>query len=342
LLTHNFNYKRNAVSDEELAPPLELVFEGNYNGLPANGFTIVDSILFFGTGKGYLVALDLNNNKEMGQKKLGSSASKPPTIYKNILYQTYDNGDNGLIAYNVIEGEELWEVENNLTSSSPIVVENKVYYQTNQGQIYCVNYLTGETIWNANLKCLGINSIAYDNGKIISANQDGAVFGLEYTSGIILWKKSLNDKIFANPVINENYIYISTYNGYIYKLNIETGNIVQLKEFYFPLYHGVTVDNDNVYVPISNGDLKTIDKNNFIEKWSNNGSGPIASSVVASPNYVYFPTLGKYLYILDKKTGEKLQKIKLKGRARSLPLIKNSKLVIACEDDIVNIYAVSK
>ena len=342
LLTHNFNYQRNTVSEQELDPPLVLVFEDDYNGLATNGFSSVDSILFFGTGKGYLIAFDLNKNKVVGKKKFGLSTSAPPTIYKNILYQAYDSGDYGLIAYDVVEGEKLWEIENNLTSSSPIVIENKVFYQSNQGKVYCCNFLTGETIWTADLKCFGVNSIAFDNGIIISSNLDGSIFALEYTSGIVLWEKSLNDKIFANPVINENHVYISTYNGYLYKIDMEEGNIIQSKDFRFPVYHGVTVDNDYIYVPISSGELKVLDKGSFIEVWSNNGSGPAASSVVVSNNYVYFPTLGKHLYILDKTTGKKLQEIELEGRVRSIPLIINGRLVIASEDDNVNIFAISK
>ncbi len=39
---------------------------------------------------------------------------------------------------------------------------------------------------------------------------------------------------------------------------------------------------------------------------------------------------------------EILQEIKLEGRARSVPIIKNGKLIIACENDNVNIFAVSE
>jgi len=72
------------------------------------------------------------------------------------------------------------------------------------------------------------------------------------------------------------------------------------------------------------------------------GNGQAASSVVISENYAYFPTLGKYIYIIDKFTGEKLQEIKLDGRARSIPIIINGKLIIACEDENVNIFEISK
>jgi len=342
LLTHNYNLQRNTISNEELVPPLELVFLDNYNGLPSSGFTFADSILFFSTGRGYLFAFSIDDFDELGKKKFGLSASVPPTIYKNILYQSYDRGNYGLIAYDVIEGDDLWEIEDNLTSSSPLAVEDKVYLQSNNGIIRCLNYLTGEEIWRTDLNCFGVNSIAFDNGVLISGNQDGAIYAIEYSSGIILWKKFLKDKIFANPVINNKHVYIATYNGYLFKISMDNGAFIQSKQANIPQYFGPTIDENNVFIPFSNGEIKSLNKSDFTENWTSVGNGPAASSVVISENYAYFPTLGKYIYIIDKFTGEKLQEIKLDGRARSIPIIKNGKLIIACEDENVNIFAISK
>lgn len=339
LLTQNYNYQRNTISEEEIDPPLELIFNDDYNGLPINGFSAVDSLLFFATGRGYLMGFNTNTNKLIGKIKLGLSASSPPTIYKNIIYQTFDLGDYGIIAYDVNDGNELWEKEKNLTSSSPIAIENKVFFQTNQGIVYCHNYLTGEKIWKTDLGCFGSNSIAFDEGILISANQDGAIFGLEYTSGIKIWELQINDKILANPVIFRDDVFIVTYAGLLYKINLKDGTVLNSMNLGIPIYFGVTVDDNIIYIPMSNGVIKAIYKNNFREKWSKNFSGPAASSVVISKNYAYFPTLGKYLYILDKTSGNILQEIKLNGRIRSVPNIKNGKLVIASEDENVNVFS---
>lgn len=342
IFTQNFNYQRNLLSKEELSPPLKLVIVEDYNGMPSNSFSFIDSILFLGTHKGYIFALNINNLKVIGKKKYGQSAPNPPTIYKNFLYQTYDKGDCGLIAYDFIEGDKIWEIEDNITSSSAIVVENKVFFQSNDGKVNCVNYLTGENIWIADLKMRGINSIAYNNNILISANQDGGIFAIEYSSGVILWEKKLKDKIFANPVIDKSNLYISTYKGSLYQLNINNGKTIHLKQFDFPLYHAPTVDDLTVYIPTSGGEIISLNKSEFFENWTYKFSGPAASSVLVTNNYIYFPTLAKNLYILDKKTGEQLQLIKLEGRARSIPIIKDGKLFIACEDEDVNIFAISE
>ena len=84
-LTENYNYQRNALSPFEIKPPLMLKIEDDFNGLPSSGFTLSDSILFFGTGKGYIFALSLNSLKEIGKKKLGLASPTPPTIYKYII-----------------------------------------------------------------------------------------------------------------------------------------------------------------------------------------------------------------------------------------------------------------
>jgi len=103
-LTHNYNYQRNTISNEDIIPPLELTFIDDYKGLPSGSFSFVDSILFFSTGRGYLTALNVNTYKEMGKKKFGLSSRTPPTIYKSILYQTFDKGDYGhqLLAQNIM------------------------------------------------------------------------------------------------------------------------------------------------------------------------------------------------------------------------------------------------
>ncbi len=108
------------------------------------------------------------------------------------------------------------------------------------------------------------------------------------------------------------------------------------------MYHAITTDNNSIFIPLSNGNIKAIDNNNYTELWSFQGEGPATSSVLVTKNYIYFATLGKYLYILEKKSGKLLQEIEFEGRLRSIPLIKNGKLVIACEDKYVNIYTSSK
>jgi outer membrane protein assembly factor BamB len=341
-LTSHFNYQRNAYSNEELSPPLSLLWQDDYTGLAVNGFTLVDSILFFGTGNGYLLALDNTNGNVLGKKKFGRALPAPPTIYKEILYQTYEAGTSGLIAYSIKNGEKIWEIENNFSKSSPVVVDNKAIFQTKRGNIICLNYLTGEEIWSHNTNSKSANSLAYDDGKIIAANLDGTVTALEYTSGIQVWLQNFSDKIFADPVLDKKYVYISTFGGQLIKLNKENGEILTRKKFAVPLYHAITTDDNIIFVPLSDGIVTAFDKKNFEEMWSFQGEGPAANSALVTKNYVYFPTLGKYLYILDKKSGQLLQEIKFEGRARSTPLIKNGKLVIACEDKTVNIYSASK
>ncbi len=341
-LTSHLNYQRNSVSTEEISPPLSILWQDDYSGLAINGFTLVDSIIFLGTGNGYLFALNNSNGDVLGKKKFGRALGVPPTIYNEYLYQTYESGSYGLIAYSVKEGEIIWEIEDNLSKSSPIVTDNKVFFQTKNGNILCLNYLTGELIWSQNLKTKSENSLAYDNNVIFTANSNGIVTALEYTSGIQMWQQDLSDIIFADPVLDENFVYISTYSGTLYILNKTNGQIISQINNQIPMYHAITTDNNSIFIPLSNGNIKAIDKNNYTELWSFQGEGPATSSVLVTKNYIYFATLGKYLYILEKKSGKLLQEIEFEGRLRSIPLIKNGKLVIACEDKYVNIYTSSK
>ena len=135
-----------------------------------------------------------------------------------------------------------------------------------------------------------------------------------------------------------NCIY-TAYRKWIRKININFKILLKKLKVH---EQSVLIESQRLWKLFWKRELKAIEKSSFAEIWSNKGSGPPASSAVVSNNYVYFPTLGKYIYILNKVTGKILQEIKLEGRVRSTPLIKNGKLVIACEDDNINVFAISK
>ena len=101
LMTSQVNYGRNTVISHEIVPPLSEDWEENYQSQPTNGFTTVDNWLFFGMQNGYLAAVDIDDGDLEGKKNLGDACAVPPTVYKNMLYQTFETGKYGLIAYDI-------------------------------------------------------------------------------------------------------------------------------------------------------------------------------------------------------------------------------------------------
>ena len=104
------------------------------------------------------------------------------------------------------------------------------------------------------------------------------------------------------------------------------------------LYYAPSFDDQVLYIPLSNGDLVAVDKSNLKVIWTFKGSGPAAEAPLVTPSYVYFTTLAHQFYILDKTDGHPLQTIRLRGRARSKPYIKQNQLYVVYEDKYVGTF----
>jgi outer membrane protein assembly factor BamB len=338
-LTSQMNYQRNTHSLEQIKPPLSLLWDKNFISLPNRGFTALDDLLIFGSHRGHIAFVDMHSGELKGKENYGESCPVPPTIYKSILYQPYEAGSDGLIAYDLAEGDELWLVENLFSKSSPVVIDNKVYHLSIHGVISCYHYKSGELIWRNNLNSTSHNSLAYKNGRLIVATMNGNIFALEYTSGIILWNSNIDGAILSDPVIADDNVYICSYNGVLNIFDLNNGTMLSKKNFAAPLYVSPTIDQTYIYVPVSNGNLEVLDKNTYVKIWSFLAKGPAADAVLVSDSFVYLPSLGERLYLLDRMSGTLLQEINLDGRPRSTPLITGGKLFISCEDNRILTYA---
>ena len=337
-LTLQMNYCRNTVSNNELHPPLFEAWEEDYLSLPNNGFISVDDWLIFATYNGYLAAVDIGNGELIEKINVGDACAVPPTVYKNIVYQTCESGPYGLIAYNITEGRLLWRVNKHLSRSSPVIVNEKTLFQTLDGEIFCFNYLTGEEIWQKSLDTEIRNSPAFIGDKMITVTLEGRILAFEYTSGVILWERELDEPVFADPVIEGKRIYIISHRGRLSVLNINDGEIVHQSDLHIQSYIGPTIDEKHIFVCLSNGRLIALDKITFEVIWSFNGDGPISGSALVTDSYIYFTSLGQKFYILSKNDGHLLQTINLPGRARSTPLINRGKLILGCEEKQVIAY----
>lgn len=339
--TGHINYLRNAVAGDELKPPLNLVYEDDMIGLPAQGYVYANQRLFFSTTNGYVQIFNLKKMDTERRKKLGLSSSAPPTIYQNILFSTFETGKYGMIAVDLNNSDQLWEIKGRFSKSS-VIVQNKIaVFISQNGQITAHNFLSGEKIWEYFINDRIENSAAVFEGNLIISTISGSVISIDISSGIRLWMRNLKSAFFAEPVINKEKIFLLAYSGNFYIIDSKSGNIIHEKKYDFAFYHAPVVQGNLVYIPYSDGRLKCYDFENKIDLWLFSGEGPAAESPLVTRNYIYFPTLDKFLYVIDKHTGEKIQEIKLNGRPRSIPLIAENRLVISLEDKQLNVFTAS-
>jgi outer membrane protein assembly factor BamB len=331
LMTSQLSYSRNTVSSQELIPPLTEDWQEGYKSQANNGFTAVDNWLFFGMQNGYLAAVDIDDGDLEGKKNLGDACAVPPTVYNNILFQTFETGNYGLIAYDVADGSYIWRIEDHLSRSSPIIENERAHFQSLSGDVVCFNNLTGEEIWRQSLRKQIRNSPAYSDNILITVTLDGTIYAFEPSTGNIFWELNLNTPVFADPVIEGKRLYVASHAGTLFVFELRTGQMLSKTEFNNELFNSPTIDQNNIYIASSNGVLYSIDKLSFEKKWIFSGEGPIFGSALVTKSYVYITTLAQKLYTINKNDGQLIQMIELSGRARSAPIINQGKLIVSCE-----------
>jgi outer membrane protein assembly factor BamB len=331
MLTLQFNYQRNALTDEEVAPPLVLQWEESLPSIPNKGFAISDNYALFGMTNGYLAALEVGDGSFLGKKNLGDGCPAPPTIYGTIAYQSFETGKSGLIAYDLPTGGVLWELPGQFSTSNPVILDERLFHQTAQGMVFCLDYRNGGFLWQKYTGHAVRNALAYSDGILISAASDGFISAIIHRTGVMRWQTTVDGPVFADPVIADGRVYIAGYDGFLTILDLATGTIVKRIPFEVPLYQGPTIDAGTIYFGVSNGTFYAIDRRSFEIRYRFNGQGPVSAPPLVSESYIYFTTLARHLYVLKKSDGQLLQDIEFDGRARSTPIIKNNTLIIASD-----------
>jgi len=338
LLTSQLSYGRNTISSQELSPPLTEDWEENYQSLPINGFTAAENWIFFGMQNGYLAAVDIDDGDLEGKKNLGDACAVPPTVNNNILYQTFETGKYGLIAYDLSDGSTIWSIKGQLSRSSPVIVNDKALFQSLSGEVICFNHLTGDEIWKHSLRRQIRNSPAFKDNTLITVTLDGSIYAFDTSSGNILWELNLNTPVLTDPVVEGEKLYIAAHSGKLFVVELRNGRIISQNDFKIELFNSPTIDENNIYIASSNGTVYSINKLTLKNNWIFSGEGPIVGSALVTKSYIYITTLAKKLYIISKNEGQLIQKIELVGRAKSAPIINQGKLIVACEINQIIAY----
>ncbi|MEM0467030.1 MAG: PQQ-binding-like beta-propeller repeat protein [Candidatus Thermoplasmatota archaeon] len=187
--------------------------------------------------------------------------------------------------------------------SSPAVAQNKVYVGSFDGNVYCVNAITGALVWNVSLTDDWIfGSPSVFDTKVYVGTYDGNLSCLDAYTGSELWRLKINTKevISSSPAIADGKLYIGT-------------------------------------VYSDTGRLYCIDIQTHLELW-NYSTGPIKSSPAVSNGKVYVGSDDKYVYCFDAVNGTCIWSYLTNGLIWSSPSIADGKLVVGTDGKTLYVF----
>lgn len=213
---------------------------------------------------GRLYALDRSSGVEVwhtnpNDKGIGFSvrrAASPVEAGGLILLGT----SSGLVvAYRVSDGAVAWvrqlgDRQSQIydVDSTPLIIGDKAYVASADGETFCLESQTGRVVWNA--EAGGANDIIFHDGKIY-ASGGGVLSALDPVTGDIFWQQDIETPEISSPVARDHHIGIVSTVDKFYVIDTETGDIGYDRFVAKGAFGDPVISDDFLYILTNKGKL---------------------------------------------------------------------------------------
>jgi outer membrane protein assembly factor BamB len=175
------------------------------------------------------------------------------------------------------------------------------------------------------------SSPAVSNGRVYIGSGDGNVYCVDALTGILQWKFATGDIVHASPAISNNTVYIGSWDSYLYALDAETGQekwrFKTGEDTYIRNQQGFqsspAIADGTIYVGCRDGHLYAVDAATGRKRWDYpTNKGWVNSTPAIRGGVVYAGTSDGYrFFALDAKTGRLRFTHDAKGAVFSSPAL---------------------
>jgi len=299
-----------------------------------------ENLIFAGTLKGYFQAFDIHTGEEAGALKIKKPVISAP-VYDNrhIYFASIEDG-NTLYCYNISRGKYVWrrrlgEIESSLTVSGSMI-----YAINRTGVLFCLDKLSGDTVWVHNADSQVVADILVSDGGVYIGTLSGDITALDKSTGHILWEKETESSFRAGPSTDGKYIYLSALDNQLIAMDAASGNRIWSFPVKGSLFATPSIDDKQVVFGCGDGYIYSVDKNTGRLRWSFDAGTVVNTSGIIIGNRIYFGTLKRLIYGLDCETGEPLWEYPVEGKIISNPIYSDGKLIFPVEHRYLYVFEI--
>ncbi|HEX4826122.1 MAG TPA: PQQ-binding-like beta-propeller repeat protein [Candidatus Polarisedimenticolaceae bacterium] len=307
-------------------------------GGPVVGSAAVDGGVVYVTSLDtYLYAIDQETGKEKWKFKSRMPIASSPAVSSGTLY--FVSGTGALAAIDVATGQPKWvfvaeherkfEAKNlhgypstaqtipdawDIFTSSPAVVNGKVYFGSGDGNVYAVDAATGILQWKYATRDVVHASPAVANGVVYVGSWDSTLYALDAENGQLKWTfdagqdPAIHNQVGfqSSPAVVDGTVYVGCRDAHVYALDAGTGK----KKWDYPTSKswviGTPAVRDGVvYVGTSDSArFLALDAKTGRLKFNFKAKAYVFSSAAISGGLVYFGNHAGRLFAVDAKTGD--------------------------------------
>jgi eukaryotic-like serine/threonine-protein kinase len=196
---------------------------------------IADGRVYFGSGDGYVYALDAATGAVSWKFHTGNVVHASPAIAGGTLY--VGSWDSYFYALDAATGRERWRFKtgedaaiNNQVGiqSSAVVADGVVYFGCRDSHLYALDAATGAQRWAfSSGNSWVISSPAVRDGRVYFATSDsGLVQALEARTGTAVFSLEFKHwPFFSSPTLAGDVLYIGSHQGKLLAIDLKAGTV---------------------------------------------------------------------------------------------------------------------
>jgi len=306
----------------ELTPPLKL--EWTYNaraGFGPDAPLVFQDQVLVPTRQGEVHLIDLASGKRRGNKRFGDAINGSLAVIDQTIAVPLAQGRRSVAAYDLNTGTMQWRIEGTPIEVGITPSDSGGILVTTSGEVQRFHMDDGRIDWTHQIppyERIHARPFIHQDHVII-ATDSGKVVSLSLTNGGVQWSIALQDPIYVTPETDGETIIVSTTRGRLVAMKIDSGEILwdtMLADETVRLT-SATIEGELVAVGASDGLLRVMDLHTGITEWEFQCPDALASPPFMTQRVIYTGSMGNWFYVLDRQTGELLQKIELRGRVKS-------------------------
>lgn len=333
ILTGNQSFTRSGYQKFDISDSLQLSQTESIGGLPYFSFLQYSGKLIYTTHNGRLYFTSLNDIEDTRRTQVGVGIGAAPTLNNTTLFIPILKGKTGLVAYDIIKGSVIWEIQGKFSQSSPVIYKKLVIHASTDGSVAGYDIGTQLRKWEINFNDRILNNLALVDNKLIVVTQNGTIRSYNPGNGSLNWSIHVKDAYYASPVINSSSLFIAGYSGSITKIDLNSGNTLNTFRTHVPIYYTPACDGNFLYIPQADGQLLKLDTGHLQKQWIQQLEGPFTTAPLVSNSEIYLGTASRKMYRLNKTNGSVKQTFELDGRPRSQPIYHQGTIYISYEPD---------
>ncbi|GEM_PF-339108 len=194
-----------------------------------NGPVVKNGIVVVATDFNRTMAFNTTTGSLMWNRTIKNQTWVPHLIIgDNIVYQSGSNASGIVFAFNLTNGNNIWNYTQGATAPNPMTLDNGKLYLTRNGAIEIVNATTGISIRNISVPGGSfVGGAVIYNGLAIVGNDLNQTYAFNATTGILAWNSTTGGADFTKSLAVSNgtvYMSTSSQKNLTFALNATNGN----------------------------------------------------------------------------------------------------------------------